>query len=58
MTNGVHAARDAIHGYTDFALGTLFLQEFIDGIAVLFLGYLLLKGFERLARTSGRVVEY
>jgi hypothetical protein len=32
-----------------FSLGTIFLQEFI-GIAVLFLGYLLMKGFEGLAR--------
>ena len=58
MTYGVLAARDAIQGYTVFALGSLFLLEFIDGIAVLFLGYLLLKGFERLARTSGRLEEY
>jgi ABC-2 type transport system permease protein len=58
MTYGVLAARGAIEGMSVFALGTVFLQELIDGIAVLFVGYLLLKGFERLARKSGRLEEY
>ncbi len=58
MTYGVQAARDAISGYSVMSLGPIFLQEFIDGVAVLFVGYLLLKGFERLARRSGRLEEY
>lgn len=58
MTYGVEAAREAIAGSTVFSLGTVFLEEFIDGLVVLFVGYLLLKGFERLARKSGRLEEY
>ena len=58
MTYGVIAARTAIRGASLFSLGTVFLEEFIDGVAVLFVGYLLLKGFERLARKSGRLEEY
>ena len=58
MTYGVIAARAAIRGASLFSLGTVFLEEFIDGVAVLFVGYLLLKGFERLARKSGRLEEY
>jgi ABC-2 type transport system permease protein len=58
MTYGVQAARDAIHGYSLMSLGPVFLQEFVDGTVVLFVGYMLLKGFERLARRSGRLEEY
>lgn len=58
MTYGVEAARGAIQGASVFSLGIIFLQEFIDGIAVLFAGYFLLKGFESLARKSGRLEEY
>lgn len=58
MTYGVQAARDAISGASVMSLGTIFLQEFVDGLAVLFVGYLLMKGFERLARRSGRLEEY
>ncbi len=58
MTYGVLAARGAIAGASVFSLGTVFLEEFIDGIGVLFVGYLLMKGFERLARKSGRLEEY
>lgn len=58
MTYGVEAAREAIAGSTVFSLGTVFFEEFIDGLVVLFVGYLLLKGFERLARKSGRLEEY
>jgi hypothetical protein len=41
-----------------FSLGTILLQGFIDRVAVLFLGYLLMKGFEGLARKTGRLEEY
>ncbi len=58
MTYGVIAAREAIQGASVFSLGTVFLEEIIDGVVVLFLGYLLMKGFERLARKSGRLGEY
>jgi len=58
MTYGVMAARGAIQGASVFSLGTIFLEEFIDGVVVLFLGYLLLKGFEGLARKTGRLEEY
>ncbi|MDH2901204.1 MAG: ABC transporter permease [archaeon] len=58
MTYGVLAARGAIQGASVFSLGTVFLEEFIDGVAVLFVGYILMRGFERLARKSGRLEEY
>jgi ABC-2 type transport system permease protein len=58
MTYGVMAARGAIQGASVFSLSTIFLEEFIDGVAVLFLGYLLMKGFEGLARKTGRLEEY
>ncbi|MDG6908137.1 MAG: ABC transporter permease [Nitrososphaerota archaeon] len=58
MTYGVLAARMSIQGASLFSLGTIFLQEIIDGIAVLLVGYLLMKSFERLARSSGRLEEY
>jgi ABC-2 type transport system permease protein len=58
MTYGVLAARGAIAGASVMSLGTIFLEEFIDGIVVLFVGYVLLKGFESLARKSGRLEEY
>jgi ABC-2 type transport system permease protein len=58
MTYGVLAARGAIMGASVLSLGTIFLKELIDGVAVLFVGYFLLKGFEQLARKSGKLEEY
>ena len=58
MTYGVQAAREAISGASILSLGTILLQEFADGVAVLIVGYLLMKGFERLTRSSGRLEEY
>lgn len=58
MTYGVLAARGAIMGASVLSLGTILLKELIDGITVLFVGYFLMKGFERLARKSGRLEEY
>ncbi|MCL5067865.1 MAG: ABC transporter permease, partial [Thaumarchaeota archaeon] len=58
MTYGVLVARKAIEGASMLSLGTTFLLEFLDGAAVLLVGYLLMKGFERMARSSGRLEEY
>ena len=58
MTYGVIAARTAIAGATVTTLLPVFIQEFADGAIVLFVGYLLLKGFERLARSTGKLEEY
>ncbi len=58
MTYGVEAARQAITGSSVVSLLPLYLEELVDGIAVLFIGYFLLKGFEHLARSSGRLEEF
>jgi ABC-2 type transport system permease protein len=58
MTYGVEAARGAIQGASLSSLAIILSKEFLDGIAVLFAGYFLLKGFEHLARKSGRLEQY
>lgn len=58
MTYGVEAAREAIAGASPLALLPIFLEELAVGLAVLFLGYFLLKTFEQLARSSGRLDEF
>jgi ABC-2 type transport system permease protein len=58
MTYGVLATRAAITGASLLSLGTVLLKEFADGVIVLFAGYFLLKGFESLARRTGRLEEY
>jgi ABC-2 type transport system permease protein len=58
MTYGVLATRGAIAGASLLSLGTILLKEFVVGVVVLFVGYLLMKGFESLARKTGRLEEY
>lgn len=58
MTYGVEAARGAIQGASLSSLAIILTKESLDGIAVLFAGYFLLKGFEHLARKSGRLEQY
>lgn len=58
MTYGILATRGAILGASVLGIGTILLKEFIDGLAVLLAGYILLKGFERLSRRTGRLEEY
>ncbi len=58
MTYGVDALRMAISGASLMAMFPVLIQELVNGLAVLLVGYLLLIGFEKLARSTGRLEEY
>ena len=58
MTYGTSAIRLAIAGDPLGRIAPLLGDEVLVGAAVLVLGYLLMVGFERLARTTGRFEEY
>lgn len=58
MTYGVNALRMAISGASLLSMVPVLIQELVNGLVVLFIGYLLLIGFEKLARSTGRLEEY
>ncbi|MGI0078479.1 MAG: ABC transporter permease, partial [Nitrososphaerales archaeon] len=58
MTYGVEALRMAVSGGSLLSMLLVLVQELVNGLVVLFIGYLLLIGFERLARSTGRLEEY
>ena len=58
MTYGVDALRVAVSGSSLFSMLPVLIQELVNGVVVLFLAYLLLIGFEKLARSTGRLEEY
>jgi ABC-2 type transport system permease protein len=58
LTYGISAMRMAISGSSLALIFSSLVYEIVDGLAVLLAGYLLLIGFERLARRTGKVEEY
>lgn len=58
MTYGVEALRMAISGASLASMAPVLAEEIVDGLVVLFVGYFLLLGFEKLARATGRLEEY
>lgn len=58
MTYGTSAMRSAIAGASFAGIGDVLGEEVLVGVAVLILGYILMIGFERLARRTGRFEEY
>jgi ABC-2 type transport system permease protein len=58
MTYGTSAIRQAISGDSLGKIAPLLGDEILVGAVVLVLGYLLMVGFERLARKTGRFEEY
>jgi ABC-2 type transport system permease protein len=58
MTYGTTAARAAVQGSTIAQIALVLLQEIMNGILSILVGYLLFIGFERLAIKRGTLEEY